>query len=99
MIKSILACIVFAAVVLGSPVGAVALDTVHGREAAGASIDINTASASELEKLPGVGKVTAQKIIAYRKENGRFSSPDDLVKVKGIGPKTMEKVRSRIVVK
>ena len=56
-------------------------------------ININTASKSELMKLPGIGTVTADKIIAYRSIHGSFRSLNDLQKVKGIGPKTVEKLK------
>jgi competence ComEA-like helix-hairpin-helix protein len=55
-------------------------------------IDINTASATELEKLPGVGPKTAAKIIADREANGPFASIQAIVdRIKGIGPKTILK--------
>ncbi len=48
--------------------------------------------------LPGIGKVNAGEIIQYRTAHGKFTSPDDLVKVKGIGAKTVEKIRGMIIV-
>jgi comEA protein len=62
-------------------------------------IDINRADAKMLEALPGVGPSTAQKILAYREENGGFKSIDDLDEVKGIGPVKLEKMRPFVVVR
>ncbi len=59
-------------------------------------INVNTASKEELEKLPGIGKVIAERIIKYRKEHGFFSAPSDLLGVKGIGKKKLERIRSMI---
>ena len=56
-------------------------------------VNINKASATELQQLPGVGPATAEKIISYRRECGGFRSPEQLIEVKGIGPKTFEKMR------
>jgi competence protein ComEA len=59
----------------------------------GSRINVNTASAIELESLPGVGPATASQIIREREANGPFSSIDDLTRVSGIGPATVEKLR------
>lgn len=59
-------------------------------------ININTATASELELLPGIGPAMASRIIEYRKTNGRFRNVEDLDDVKGIGPRTLEKLRPLI---
>jgi competence protein ComEA len=61
-------------------------------------IDVNTATAEELQRLPGIGPVTAQAIIAAR-ATAPFQNINDLDRVKGIGPKTLEKVRPFVVVK
>jgi len=62
------------------------------------SININTASGKELEKLPNIGPVIAGRIIDYRKTKGSFKSVDALVNVKGIGKKTMAKIKPYIFV-
>ncbi|MGD7787011.1 helix-hairpin-helix domain-containing protein [Propionibacteriaceae bacterium Y1700] len=59
-----------------------------GSGAGGGQLDLNTATAAQLEALPGVGPVTAQSILAWREEHGRFSSVAELQEVDGIGPKT-----------
>lgn len=63
-----------------------------------APIDVNTATAEELMRLPGVGPATAQQILAARTTKP-FASADDLDRVKGIGPKTIDKLRPFVVVK
>jgi len=61
-------------------------------------VDLNTASQEELETLPGVGPVIAQRIIEYRQTNGPFQTIEDIQKVQGIGPKTFEKMQTLITV-
>jgi len=61
-------------------------------------ININTASADELAQLKGVGEKKAALIIEFRETNGLFKLPEDFLKVPGIGPKTFEANKNRIVV-
>ncbi len=61
-------------------------------------INLNSASASELELLPRIGPVLSQRIIDYRKTKGRFERIEDLMGVSGIGEKTFEKIRNLITV-
>lgn len=63
-----------------------------------AKININKASAEELTQLQGVGPKYAAKIVEYREQNGPFASPEDLMKIPGIGPATFEKNKELIVV-
>ena len=70
-----------------------------GIVAAAEKININTASVKELQKLDGVGRGVAQRIVDYREANGPFKRGDDLRKVEGVGPATYERNRERIVVK
>ncbi|MBN2542799.1 helix-hairpin-helix domain-containing protein, partial [bacterium] len=62
-------------------------------------ININTASAEELDFLPRIGPSTAAKIIEYREEHGGFKTISDIQKVKGIGPSTFEQMKDNITVK
>lgn len=64
-----------------------------------AAVNVNQATVKQLEALPGVGKVTAEQIVAYRTQKGAFASVDDLGNVKGIGPKTLEKLRPLVAVR
>jgi competence protein ComEA len=61
-------------------------------------IDVNAAPVSELMRLPGVGPVLAERIADHRSREP-FKTPDDLRKVKGIGPKTLEAIRPFVVCK
>ena len=59
-------------------------------------ININTADSETLQKIPGVGPSTAEKIISYRLSHGRFSSIEELTNISGIGAKTLEKMKGYI---
>lgn len=69
-----------------------------GGAVAGALINVNTAGATELEALPGIGEVIAQAIIDHRTENGPFTSVDQLLDVTGIGDATLEDIRELVTV-
>ncbi len=71
--------------------------TASGKDSSGL-VNINSADSQTLQEIPGVGPATAEKIIAYRTENGRFSSIEDLKNVSGIGDKTFEKMKDKITV-
>ncbi len=61
-------------------------------------VDINTATLNELDKLPGIGPTTAQKIIDHREDNGPFARIEDIVNVSGIGSATYEEIKDLITV-
>ena len=63
-----------------------------------AKININTASATELEALPRVGPVVAQRIVDYRTKNGNFKKVEEIMKVQGIGEKIFEQIKDLITV-
>jgi competence ComEA-like helix-hairpin-helix protein len=60
------------------------------------SVDVNTAVATELAQLPGLGPTTAARIIEYREAHGPFAAPDSLLDVPGIGPVTLEAIRPHL---
>ena len=62
-----------------------------------APVQLSTATLEQLDTLPGVGPVTAQKILDYRKKHGAFQSVDELDAVPGIGPKRLEQLRDLVV--
>ena len=64
--------------------------------APGGPVHLNTATLDELDALPGVGPVTAQKILDYREQHGAFSSIDDLDAIPGIGPARLEQLRELV---
>lgn len=63
-----------------------------------AAVNINTATETELEKLPGVGPAKAKAIVEDRKKNGPFKTTEDLKRVKGIGDKNFEVMKGEITV-
>lgn len=67
-----------------------------GATSAAGIVDINSATLSDLDALPGVGPSTAQAIIDYRTANGPYASVDDLLNVRGIGPSKLAAMRARV---
>ena len=64
--------------------------------APGGPVHLNTATVDELDELPGVGPVTAQKIVEWRERHGAFASVDDLDAIPGIGPARLEQLRELV---
>ena len=100
----LMALVMPAAAVELQPAGTDAVKTAaaESAKAAGATaesgvVNLNTADMAELEKLHGVGPKTAQAIIDFRDSQGEFTSPDQLLAIKGIGEKTLAKMRDQIV--
>ena len=85
-------------VVKGAPS---AIQATQWNEALAATrqVDINTADAAELERLPHVGPTLAKRIVEYRRQHGRFGDPEELKRVPGIGPKKYEALKDHLVVR
>jgi competence protein ComEA len=79
-----------------SPAGLSGAPAAGATGAASAAVSLSSATVEELDQLPGVGPVTAQRIIDYRAEHGPFASVDDLDAVPGIGPTRIEQLRELV---
>lgn len=77
----------------------IAAPAVSDSVKAASKVNLNRASVDELQTLPGVGPVLAQRMVEWRKAHGRYRSVDDLQEVKGIGKKRMEQLRPLVTVK
>jgi len=60
------------------------------------TVPLNSATEKDLERIPGIGPVTARRILSYRDANGGFKTVEELLNVKGIGQKKMQKIRPHI---
>jgi competence protein ComEA len=79
-----------------STAGGSAPAAAGGAASPSAPVDLNSATVEQLDALPGVGPVTAQKIVDYRTEHGPFTSVDDLDAIPGIGPARIENLRGLV---
>ena len=71
---------------------------VAADDGAAEPVDLNAATEDELIEVPGIGPATAQRILDWREEHGPFESVEDLMKIKGIGEKSFEKLRRYVAV-
>lgn len=96
--KSLIMVLMVCLLAVPAVVAASAQTASEQTDVAANQLNINLASVKELQKLPGLGKVTAEKIVAYREANGPFSTVEDLLKVNGVGKKTLAKFRDKVSV-
>ena len=81
------------AVIAGTPPAGAATSGGGAKGAPAGPLDLNTATAEQLETLPGVGPATSKAILSYRASHGRFRSVTELLEVPGIGPAKLEALR------
>lgn len=93
LLLSLIAIAVFSYIQQQRGRGVIDLEQPYQRRTIAFQLDINSAEAAELRLLPGVGKTLAERIIASRQTEGSFGSPDDLRRVRGIGPRTLERIK------
>ena len=98
----------FAAGALALAIVALAGHSIHASQAAGSSqsgssqpaplVNLNTATAADFEKLPGIGPAMAIRIVEYRQKNGNFKKVEELMNVQGIGEKTFLRLKPLVTV-
>jgi len=98
MTTSILASLL-AALLLAAPATPAAAQTQPAAAPARpATVDLNTASVADLERLPGIGRRTAERIVEHRQKNGGFKKIEELMNVKGVGEKSFLRLKPLITV-
>ena len=81
---------------LGMMVGSVSVLAQTPDSAPAEKINLNTASAEQLESLPGIGPVTAKRIVDYRAKVGEFKRIEEIINIQGIGDKKFERIKDRL---
>jgi competence protein ComEA len=104
MLRFVLSCVAIASLVGSAPAPASAAQprpspaAQAARTGGAAVVNINTASAAELDALPGIGAKTAARIVEYRQKNGPFKKIEELMNVRGVGEKNFLKLKAQITV-
>jgi len=101
MIRSVLSVFALTALFAAHPIAQSApprTDAQAAAKPAGPVVNLNTATASDLQELPGIGATVAARIVDYRQKNGPFKKIEELMNVQGVGEKSFLKLRSQITV-
>ncbi len=99
--SQIVTALLFVLVLVGASTAQVAAAPPAAPKAAASEarpVDLNSADSAALESIPGIGKSLSQRILAFREKNGPFQSVDDLLKVQGVGEKSIQKLRPYLTV-
>ena len=100
MFRTLGSIIALSFLAIGYPQHAAAQSSTRStaKPAVTSAININTASANELQALPGIGAKTATRILEYRQKNGPFKKVEELMNVRGVGEKNFLKLKAQITV-
>src|SRR5579872_3544587 len=103
MVRMLFSSLVVAALAMADPSSAAAQQKAGPRASSAkpavtSPININTATATELDALPGIGAKTAARIVEYRQKNGPFKKIEELMNVRGVGEKNFLKLKAQIAV-
>ncbi len=83
---------------LGLMLAPVAVMAQKGKASSTEKVNLNTATAEQLQTLPGIGPAMAKRVIEYRTKVGKFTKIEELINVKGVGEKRFQKIKDRLVV-
>jgi competence protein ComEA len=100
MLRTVLSIVVFSCLLCALPAGAQSKSPARSdaKPASTAVVNLNTASATDLEGLPGIGAKTAARIVEYRQKNGPFKKIEELMNVRGVGEKNFLKLKPQITI-
>jgi comEA protein len=100
MFRTVLSIVICSCLLCAMPAGAQSRSTARAeaKPASTAVVNLNTASATDLEGLPGIGAKTAARIVEYRQKNGPFKKIEELMNVRGVGEKNFLKLKPQITV-
>jgi len=83
---------------IGMAISSVSALAQKSDPATAGKINLNTASAEQLESLPGIGPVTAKRIVDYRAKVGKFKQIEEIINIEGIGEKKFERIKDRLTI-
>jgi competence protein ComEA len=103
MVRTVLSLVVVSCLLCAFPSASVAAQSkaparAAAKPASTAIVNLNTASASDLEGLPGIGAKTAARILEYRQKNGPFKKVEELMNVRGVGEKNFLKLKPQLTI-